>query len=89
MRIAPDDQVAVAVRDIEGAATVLMDGELVRHTLRSTVATGHKFALMDMPAGTAIRKYGHVIGVLTRDVASGERVHVHNLASLRARCAGA
>lgn len=85
MRIAPGDQVAVAVRDIEGTVTVLIDGELVRRTLPSVVAMGHKFALIDMPAGTEVRKYGHVIGVLVSDVAAGEHVHVHNLASLRAR----
>jgi hypothetical protein len=38
-----------------------------------------------MPVGTEIRKYGHVIGVLTKAVAAGEHVHIHNLASRRAK----
>lgn len=82
--IAPDDHVAVAIRDLVGPVTVLADSRLVRLVLPAAIPMGHKFALMDLPVRTEIRKYGHVIGVLTQDVAAGEHVHIHNLASLRA-----
>lgn len=85
VRIATDDQVAVAARDLVGSVTVLSGEDLTQHFLPKLVPMGHKFALSDLPAGTRIRKYGHVIGVLTRAVAAGEHVHVHNLASLRTR----
>lgn len=85
VRIAENDQVAVAVRDVEGPVTILCGDALMRLLLPSPIPMGHKFALFDMPMSTEIRKYGHVIGVLIQAVASGEHVHVHNLASRRAR----
>lgn len=47
---------------------------------RGPVPSGHKIALRDLPTGTLVRKYGHVIGVTTKPVAAGEHVHEHNLA---------
>lgn len=39
---------------------------------------GHKVAVRRMPAGTAVVKYGVVIGQATQDIAPGDHVHVHN-----------
>ena len=44
------------------------------------VPRGHKLAVRDLPAGTAVRKYGQVIGMTTAPIAAGEHVHTHNLA---------
>lgn len=85
VRIAGSDHVAVTVRDAEGFVTILAGNEMMRLVLASPVPMGHKFALFDMPVGTEVRKYGHVIGTLTQAAASGEHVHVHNLVSRRAR----
>jgi hypothetical protein len=85
VRIAPGDHVAVAVREIVGTVQILAGERLIQCTLPSAIPMGHKFALTEIPAGTEIRKYGHVIGVLTGAVKAGEHVHIHNLASLRAR----
>lgn len=84
VRIAESDQIAVAARDLEGAVSVLAGERRLQVILPSPVPCGHKFALFDMPIGTEIRKYGDVIGVLTKAVAAGEHVHIHNLASRRA-----
>jgi altronate hydrolase len=46
------------------------------------VPRGHKVAVRDLPAGTAVRKYGQVIGVTTAPIAAGEHVHTHNLGML-------
>jgi altronate hydrolase len=46
------------------------------------VPRGHKVAVRDIPAGTAVRKYGQVIGVATAPIAAGEHVHTHNLGML-------
>jgi altronate hydrolase len=43
------------------------------------VPRGHKVALRPLPAGTAVRKYGQVIGFATRDIPVGEHVHTHNM----------
>ena len=47
--------------------------------------SGHKFALLEIPAGGEIRKYGEIIGLATRVIRPGEQVHVHNLESCRGR----
>ena len=45
------------------------------------IPTGHKFALCDIKKGEYIIKYGEVIGRATDDIAKGEWVHSHNVAS--------
>ncbi|MCV4933284.1 UxaA family hydrolase, partial [Escherichia coli] len=40
---------------------------------------GHKIALRDIPAGSAVKRYGQIIGFATRDIRQGEHIHVHNL----------
>lgn len=73
----PDDDLAVAVRDIPAGSTVDAAGRSV--TARAVVPAGHKIALRDLPAGAAVHKYGQLIGVATTDVAAGDHVHLHNL----------
>src|SRR5581483_11474094 len=82
-----DDDVAVALRDLEAGADVAVrrpDGS-ARMRVREPIPLGHKFALRALAAGAPIRKYGEVIGEATEAIAAGAHVHVHNLASLRAR----
>ncbi len=40
---------------------------------------GHKYALLDIPAGENIIKYGNPIGHATEDIKKGEHVHSHNM----------
>lgn len=79
----PNDDVATALRDIPaGAQIVVMQAAVVRKVaLVDAVGAGHKFAVRALSAGLRIRKYGEFIGRLTRDVATGEWVHDHNLAT--------
>jgi hypothetical protein len=79
------DDVAVAVRPVASGEDVTVGGAGAPRTLmvRQPIASGHKFALRAMPAGTQVRKFGEVIGKLTAPVEAGEHVHVHNLISLR------
>ncbi|QIK73097.1 altronate dehydratase [Propioniciclava coleopterorum] len=44
------------------------------------VPAGHKVAVRPVRAGSPVRKFGHVIGYATADIAVGEHVHSHNLA---------
>jgi altronate hydrolase len=72
-----DDDVAVATRDLpEGTRVVTNTTELVLH---GGVPRGHKLAVRDVPAGSAVHKYGQSIGLATVPIAAGEHVHVHNL----------
>ncbi len=83
----PSDDVAVALRDIAAGETVVVQrgGKLERATLREPIALGHKFALHALGTGALIRKYGERIGTASADIAQGMHVHIHNLASARAR----
>lgn len=79
------DDVAVLLQPVSPGETVVATGAVASLELRSDRAlpVGHKIALRPLPAGSAVRKYGEVIGRLTSAVAPGEHVHVHNLVSLR------
>jgi altronate dehydratase len=48
-------------------------------TLRDAVGNGHKVASSRIPKGGTVVKFGHVIGVATRDIEPGSHVHVHNV----------
>jgi sugar lactone lactonase YvrE len=76
-----NDDVATALRDL-GAGTLVTLSAAQRGidvTLVEEIGAGHKFAVRDLAAGVRIRKYGEFIGRVTRNVAAGEHVHVHNL----------
>ena len=76
----PTDNIAVARRTIPGGRTVpLPDGS--RLTAAATVGFGHKIAVMEIPAGTAVRKFGQEIGRATVHINPGDWVHTHNLAA--------
>jgi altronate dehydratase small subunit len=80
----------VALRDLAaGEAVRVRAGEAVETvTLRDAIPLGHKLARRDLVAGATVRKYGAPIGATTAAVAAGVHVHVHNMASSRARPAG-
>jgi altronate hydrolase len=79
LRVHRRDNVLVALRDLQPGETARSaDEELVA---KSFVPRGHKLATMPIVAGTAVRKYGWPIGLATQDIAAGEHVHTHNLAT--------
>ena len=82
-----DDDVAVALRDLQAgeAIDVRCAGENLRMAIRESIPLGHKFALRAVGTGARIRKYGEVIGEAIAPIDAGAHVHVHNMASLRAR----
>lgn len=79
LHVNPADNVAVAFVEFPAGTSLSVAGRLV--TLRETVPAGHKFALVDLPAGTPVIKYAGPIGRTTRAVSAGEWVHEHNLAT--------
>lgn len=78
-RIAPNDDVAVALRDLSAGDAVPVGGQTI--VLTQPIGRGHKFALRAIAKGSEIRKYGWPIGRATADIASGAHVHSHNLAT--------
>lgn len=79
MRIDPKDSVGVVLEDV-------LIGEVIQFgnfeiTSQSEINMPHKVALIDIPEGKEIYKFGEVIGYATQDIKRGEHVHVHNLDS--------
>jgi altronate hydrolase len=75
----PRDHVATALRDLTCGETVrLGDQELI---VSADVPKGHKIAARSVRAGEDVLKYGWPIGRATKDIAAGDHVHVHNVAT--------
>lgn len=77
IRVAPSDNVAVALEALEPGRTVSVDDVTV--TARATVPPGHKIALRAIARGAPVVKYGFPIGTATEAIAPGDWVHSHNL----------
>ena len=69
----PQDNVAVALGNLD-VGTDTAEG--VRTIKR--VPKGHKFAAKAIPSGTAIVKFGQIIGFAKTDIPAGDWVHEHN-----------
>jgi altronate hydrolase len=78
IRVHDVDNVATVIADIAAGAPLFADCDL-----RALVAVGrgHKIALAPIAHGEAVIKYGFPIGIATADIAPGEHVHSHNLAT--------
>lgn len=79
LHLDPRDDVAVALTPLAAGGRIDIGGR--RIGLGEVVEGGHKVALRAMRAGETVRKYGWPIGTLTGDVAAGDHVHTHNLAT--------
>jgi len=77
------DNVATAIRDLEVGelVEVKVGSQSVVVKLLDPIPFRHKFALLDIPKGEEVYKYGEVIATALRDIKRGEHVHIHNIAS--------
>jgi altronate dehydratase small subunit len=73
------DNVATVLNGATAGAVLACEGGTV--TCACDVPPGHKVALVPIPRGGKIIKFGVPIGTATRDIASGEHVHVQNVTS--------
>jgi altronate dehydratase small subunit len=85
--IKAEDNVATALRDLQAGQTCqIAAGKEIRGiTIKEPIAYGHKFAVVDIPKGTDIIKYGEVMGRATAHISAGSHAHIHNIESLRGR----
>ncbi len=83
----PDDDVGVAVVDLEAGAevgAVTLEGQVVGTVkLVEGVPLGHKVAMHDMTPGHRVIEYGRIIGQCIENTARGSHVHTHNLKTMR------
>ena len=77
------DDVAVIKRPVRAGTELFNDS--IRLIAGRDIPAGHKLALKAIPDGAPVRKYGQVIGFAKGDIAPGDHVHTHNLASTRGR----
>lgn len=78
VQLQPVDNVACVLRDhLAGEKPSLADTPAP--TLVSNIPMGHKFALVTIPEGSAVVKFGAVIGHASCTITAGEHVHSHNL----------
>ncbi|WP_411346046.1 UxaA family hydrolase [Paenibacillus sp. WLX1005] len=76
--IQKQDDVVIALRDMEPGDTLLLDGGQVL-TVMDPVPRGHKVAVHHIPSGQDVIKYGFSIGKATSDIQPGQWIHSHNL----------
>jgi hypothetical protein len=74
-----DDNVLVTRAPIAAGELIQIGGASV--TLARAMPLGHKLARRPIAVGEKVRKYGAPIGTATSDIATGEHVHMHNIAS--------
>lgn len=75
LRLAGNDDVAVALRNLRTGEAVLD-----RCVAVTDIPRGHKIALRDLASGQRVRKYGQTIGYISEAAPAGSHLHVHNLA---------
>lgn len=73
------NNVAVALEPLKAGEVVETSSGAV--TLRQDIPQGHKLALMDIPSGAVVVKYGFPIGHATQAIHVGDWVHSHDLAT--------
>src|ERR1700757_1154156 len=77
VHLRPEDNVAVAARHLPPGLEFTFDGATL--TVSRRVGLGHKVAVRPIPKGSAVLKYGQVIGFAAEDVTPGSLVHTHNV----------
>ena len=71
----PDDDVALALSAVKAG---LKPSDL-DFTVIEDIPAAHKIACRDISKGELVTKYNQVIGKATKDIKTGQHVHVHNL----------
>jgi hypothetical protein len=79
IRLADQDNVAVATRNLPRGAVVSVDGEEV--ITRDPIPFAHKIAIRAIPKDRQVFKYGVPIGRAKVAIGPGHHVHVHNIRS--------
>jgi altronate hydrolase len=75
IRLNQSDNVVVAPAGLE-ARREIPEEDLI---CQEAIPEGHKVATEPIAKGEAVRKYGQIIGVASRDIKPGEHVHTHNM----------
>ncbi|HWY77248.1 MAG TPA: altronate dehydratase family protein [Verrucomicrobiae bacterium] len=77
IRLHDADSVAV-LKKLLKAGDVLLLGQ-ANFSISENIPPGHKIAIIEIPDGEPVRKYGQVIGFADGRIEPGRHVHTHNL----------
>lgn len=80
IKMSPQDNVAIAVAAIPKGATVNIPG-YGKVVAKQEVPDGHKIALVPIPRGLDVIRYGEAICSAKEDISAGDLVHLHNTIS--------
>ncbi len=76
IRLHKDDDVVVSLVQLVSGTHI----ESEQVTVAGLIPPGHKMATRAIEPGSAVRRYGQVIGFASRPIRAGQHVHTHNLA---------
>lgn len=76
LRINPNDNVAVALRELHEGEQVEVHNQII--VVKETIGRGHKFAISKVAPDHDVIKYGFPIGHATQEIGVGNWVHTHN-----------
>jgi len=81
--IHPDDNVGVALITLNAGGKI----DYLEKSINviNDIPYGFKVALKNIKKGRSVIKYGEIIGISSKNILCGEKVHVHNCESLRGR----
>jgi len=81
------DNVATAITELNAgeAVSVPLDSGRLDVKIREAIRFGHKFAIKPISKDADVVKYGESIGRTTLAIDVGQRVHTHNVESMRGR----
>jgi altronate dehydratase small subunit len=87
LKLEEKDNVATSLADLEPGMEVRVrwGKEVTRLKSLEKIPFGFKLALIDLSKGSKVIKYGETIGVASRDIKTGQMVHVHNIEGARGR----
>jgi len=78
LMMSDEDSVAIVLRAIKKDEKVpLPDGTVIEAL--DDIPRSHKIAIMDVPMGQPVIRYGDEIGYATQPIRAGEWIHVHNM----------
>lgn len=76
LRIHPEDNILVALRDLPAGAAISFAGQDI--LLAEAIPAKHKFAIRDMHPGDEVIMYGVLVGKATRPIPGGARISTEN-----------
>jgi len=81
------DNVATALHELQMGESITVEvGNNKREViLTESITKGFKFALQNINQGQSVIKYGEVIGLATKVIVRGEKVHIHNVEGQKGR----